>query len=72
MKDYFPTLILAAVFGLILWKLWPQLSAKPTDSLSINDLATAIAAANAKAAKDAEAKEKAEAEKKKADEAKKK
>lgn len=46
MKSYLPTLIIAVVFGLILWKVWPQLTAK---SPSVEELASAIAAANEKA-----------------------
>ncbi len=52
MKDYLPTLIVAAVAGVILWKLWPQLTAKAP---SVDELVGAIAAANAKATADAKA-----------------
>jgi hypothetical protein len=59
MKDYLPTLIIAAVAGVILWKLWPQLTVKTP---SVDELAGAIAAANVKAAADKAAADKAAAD----------
>ena len=52
MKDFLPSLIIAAVAGVILWKVWPTLTAKTP---SVDELAGAIAAANIKAAADAKA-----------------
>ena len=48
--NYLPSLIIAAVAAIILWKVWPKLTAK-SPSIDVDALAKAIADADAKAAK---------------------